>query len=146
MNRQISGRIGEKLAIDYLRNRGYRVITANYAVNGGELDVVAYKSGVLVFAEVKAKSDTEKGEPSTEITGDKKAALYSAATQFIRLNCKNGKVKTRLFGVPVNRRVKSYRLDLIEVLADGQRPKRLIHTKNIIKNGESANVVQQHKR
>lgn len=133
MNKQTSGRIGEQYAIDYLRKNGYIIVTANYTVRGGELDVVALKRGVLVFVEVKAKASTDKGEPATEITNAKTAALYRTAMQFIKHNGQDGKIRASLFGIPLYRRFRSIRFDLVELLVGERGIKRLIHTKNIIK-------------
>ena len=133
MNRQTSGRIGESLALDYLRKKGYSIVTSNYTVRGGELDAVVLKGGVLVFVEIKAKTSIKNGAPAKEITQAKKAALYRTAMQFIKLNGQNKKVKASLFGIPLYRRYRSIRFDLVEILIEGQGIKRLIHTKNIIK-------------
>lgn len=133
MNKQTSGRIGEQYAIDYLRKNGYIIVTANYTVRGGELDIVALKRGVLVFVEVKAKASTDKGAPATEITNAKTAALYRTAMQFIKHNGQDRKIRASLFGIPLYRRFRSIRFDLVELLLGERGIKRLIHTKNIIK-------------
>ncbi len=49
-----TGKLGEDLATQYLRDKGYRIIDRNYRKPWGELDIVAYaEDGTLVFVEVK---------------------------------------------------------------------------------------------
>ena len=49
------GMLGERIAISYLRKRGYRILDTNYENKIGEIDIVAKKSGVIIFVEVKAQ-------------------------------------------------------------------------------------------
>jgi len=48
------GDIGENLACEFLRRRGFEVIERNYLRKWGELDIVARKDGVIRFVEVKS--------------------------------------------------------------------------------------------
>lgn len=50
------GKKGEKKAEDYLKEHGYTVLYRNWRTRRGEIDIIAEKDGVLVFAEVKALS------------------------------------------------------------------------------------------
>lgn len=50
----ITGEIGEKLAADYLKKQGYKVLSRNFRTKFGELDIICKKGRVLVFVEVKA--------------------------------------------------------------------------------------------
>ena len=61
------GIFGEKIAENYLKKKGYQILDKNYSskfVSGpqrGEIDIVAKKSDVISFVEVKALEDS--GEP-----------------------------------------------------------------------------------
>ena len=46
------GRKGEALAAKYYMRRGYLLLNHNYRTRMGELDLVLYKDGQLIFAEV----------------------------------------------------------------------------------------------
>jgi len=51
------GQLGEELACNYLKRRGYRIIAQNYWKPFGELDIIAKAlNGRLVFVEVKTVS------------------------------------------------------------------------------------------
>lgn len=47
------GAIGENVAAEYLRRRGFSILARNVARKTGELDIVAEKDGALHFVEVK---------------------------------------------------------------------------------------------
>jgi len=51
---QQTGEIGEQEAVNYLINKGFNIIERNYTRKWGELDIVAEKSNVLHFIEVKS--------------------------------------------------------------------------------------------
>ena len=47
------GRLGERLAERHLTKTGYRVLDRNYRTREGEIDLIAFGGGTLVFCEVK---------------------------------------------------------------------------------------------
>ncbi len=57
------GRIGEELATKYLKSNGYNVLERNYRTNMGEIDIIAIKSNLLIFIEVKTRTSTYFGYP-----------------------------------------------------------------------------------
>lgn len=50
------GEIGENLAHKKLVNLGFKILCRNYTKQGGEIDIVAKKEGILHFIEVKSVS------------------------------------------------------------------------------------------
>lgn len=50
------GRLGEELALQYLERCGYQLIEMNYRKGRGEIDIIAIRDRLLVFAEVKTCS------------------------------------------------------------------------------------------
>lgn len=64
MNRQKAerrGRTAEWLAMAFLMCKGYRILGHRLRTPYGEVDVAAWKSGVLVIVEVKARSTYDAG-------------------------------------------------------------------------------------
>ena len=45
---------GEKIAAEYISDRGYEVLDRNYHTRYGEIDLVARDGDDLIFVEVKA--------------------------------------------------------------------------------------------
>lgn len=66
-----TGRLGEKLASEYLARKGYRIKERNFSTRKGEIDLVCYKGKTLVFVEVKAKIGHEFGEPEDMVDSKK---------------------------------------------------------------------------
>jgi putative endonuclease len=62
-SRVTTGRAAEEQAANYLLNLGYTIITRNYQIRGGEIDLVALDGDVLVFVEVRWRVD-DLGEES----------------------------------------------------------------------------------
>ena len=75
------GRRSEIMAIDYLRTLGYRIVTSAYRAKGGEVDIIAWDAGVLVFVEVKARQNTEPPEDSVGF--EKQKRVVRAAQVYI---------------------------------------------------------------
>jgi len=49
------GDIGEKIASEYLLDRGYKIIERNYQKTWGEIDLITKKLNIIVFCEVKTR-------------------------------------------------------------------------------------------
>jgi putative endonuclease len=54
--RKVIGRLGEKIAVQFLTRKGFTIIERNYRKPWGEIDIIAEKSGVIRFIEVKSVS------------------------------------------------------------------------------------------
>jgi|SRR3989338_5789327 len=55
------GDIGENIACDFLKNRGFEIVERNYLRKWGEIDIVAKKSNIIHFVEVKSVSGGVSG-------------------------------------------------------------------------------------
>ncbi len=86
------GRQGEELACRELRRRGYAILARGYRTRHGEIDIVAKDDGVLVFVEVKARSDQRFGGPLAAVTRLKQRKLTRMALDYLS--------RSRTVGVP----------------------------------------------
>ena len=80
----LSGVWGEVYAARYLRDNGFTIRTANYRTRLGEVDIVAVKDGVLIFAEVKTRSAGMIARPMESVDRQKQRKLTLAAQQYLR--------------------------------------------------------------
>lgn len=54
--RHETGKIGEEIAVAYLKQNGYQIIERNFECRQGEIDIIAKDKNDLVFVEVKTRS------------------------------------------------------------------------------------------
>lgn len=73
------GRIGEWIAMLYLMAKGYRVIGHRLRTPYGEVDIAAWKAGVLVIVEVKARKTYEAGAYALTPAGQDRIARAAQA-------------------------------------------------------------------
>jgi putative endonuclease len=83
MDRGSLGRDGEKRAVELLRRNGYTVLARNYRRRAGEIDIVAFEGGEIVFVEVKARSDDRLGSALEAVTPRKQRTIARVAGQFL---------------------------------------------------------------
>ena len=112
------GAIGEKLATDYLKKRGYKIIQRNFRCRDGEIHIIVQKGECLVFVEVRTKRSTAFGTPEESIGSFKKEKLISLANAYLQ-SCDN---------VPL-----SWRIDVVAVeLGPNNKVSRLEHIENAV--------------
>ena len=62
------GDIGENIACDFLKGKDFEIIERNYLRKWGEIDIIAKKSGMIHFIEVKSVSRaTTLDEPALRL-------------------------------------------------------------------------------
>lgn len=80
-NKRTIGTQTERIAADYLKEKGYTILEVNYRNRFGEIDIIAKQGETLVFAEVKFRSTETFGNPMEAVSYAKqrkisKTALY----------------------------------------------------------------------
>ncbi len=77
------GTKGEQLAAKFLKKRGYKILQRNYRRRNGEIDIVCYDHGTVVFVEVKTRYSDAYGPPELSVTEAKKRHIVKIASQYI---------------------------------------------------------------
>ncbi len=103
-NHIITGKIGENITINYLVNKGYRIIESNYRNSIGEIDIIAQDKNIIVFIEVKTSSSLRFGRPKERINFYKINKIKNVALCYLKQNKLYDKV--------------SIRFDCIEIVGD----------------------------
>ena len=80
---QARARFAEDLVAAWYVRAGYTIIARNWRCPRGELDIVAWRDGVLVVCEVKARRSTNFGDPFEAITPAKMQRLRRATAAFV---------------------------------------------------------------
>ena len=125
MKDRTTGSAGEKYAADYLRRRGYLIIAKNYAIVGGELDIVALRGRTLVFVEVKTRSSEKMGSASEAVNLRKQKCLKKAKSDFLSRFGKNSKVPHYFLNIRFLHKYSKCRFDIIEIYFSDGRVKAL---------------------
>ncbi len=100
---KIEGDGGEAKAAHFLEEKGYRILQTNFKTKFGEIDIVAFKDGVIVFVEVKNRSTLCYGRPIEAVDFRKQQKIRRVAEVYLS-------IKRKPYA--------DCRFDVIEVLGD----------------------------
>lgn len=76
-------RFGEDEACKFLKKQKLKIRDRNYAVRGGEIDIIAEDGNCVIFIEVKTRSDSKYAQPWENVRYKKIKNLKLAARQYI---------------------------------------------------------------
>ena len=77
------GRSGEEAATRYLSAQGYSIVARNLRTPVGEIDIIAQKSNVLIFIEVKTRRSFAFGTPQEAVGARKQRQIIRAAQWYL---------------------------------------------------------------
>ena len=80
------GSQGERIAADYLEDKGYQLLDTNYHTRYGELDLVMIEKDTIVFVEVKTRTSVAYGFPEESVTELKMEHLENAGLLWLQEN------------------------------------------------------------
>ena len=83
MSTKQDGDWGEALVEKYLSERGCRIVEREWRCRFGEIDLIAEKDGVLLFVEVKLRTNLQYGAPREYVTVKKQEKLRAAALLYL---------------------------------------------------------------
>jgi putative endonuclease len=103
------GDLGEAIAADFLERLGYTVVETKYEYGrAGEIDIVARDEDVLVFCEVKTRSNDHHGDPEYALTRLKQQQVRYLAKAYLYTH-----------GIDEQ----EVRFDVVAIMMDGRCPK-----------------------
>ncbi|MCF8259905.1 MAG: YraN family protein [Melioribacteraceae bacterium] len=114
MNNQEAGLLGENLAAKLIEEKGYKILERNYRFGKGEIDIIAKTENVLVFIEVKTRTNLEYGPPELAVTKSKQSQIRRIAQAYLNEN--NTDCESRL--------------DVIAILLKKDQPEYINHIEN----------------
>lgn len=115
------GRRGERYAKKHLSDLGMKYLTSNYSSEFGEIDLIFRDGEVLVFVEVKTRTQPTEDEllmrPAGAVTQKKRNSIRTTAQCYLR-NLKPLR--------PV------WRVDIVEVILDAKMsPRKITHMQGV---------------
>lgn len=84
MGRIDLGKKGEELAVEYLTQRGYKILERNFRTPIGEIDIIAKYKNFIVIIEVKRRISDNFGEPCLAVDFKKQEKLRRLALYYLK--------------------------------------------------------------
>jgi len=69
--------------VEYLSARGYAILARNVRTPHGEIDILARREQVLIFVEVKTRTNRKHGYPEEAVGARKQAHMLAAAEHYL---------------------------------------------------------------
>lgn len=93
------GRAGEEKAWEFMKGKGYELVSQNYRYKRAEIDLILKQDNLLVFAEVKARKNNRFGEPEDAVNQKKADLIIEAAENYIFENDWKGPVRFDIISI-----------------------------------------------
>jgi len=77
------GKEGEEIAVNFLVEKGYRILYRNFRYLKAEVDIIAEKDAIVVMVEVRARSNDQIIAIADTITKKKIKLLVAAADYYV---------------------------------------------------------------
>ena len=104
-----TGKLGEDIAVHYLKQNGNVILDRNFECRQGEIDIIALDKKEIVFIEVKTRTSNKYGAPSEAVNKIKqkhmlqtiKYYLYirNLSDEFIRIDVMEVYIKNNVYKV-----------------------------------------------
>ena len=112
-----TGQMGEAIAREYLKKKGYKILAQNFKTKYAEIDLIARQKNEMVFVEVRTKRGEIFGTPEESLNRKKMIKLRKNAWAYV------GRIGWQ----------GAYRLDAVcVVLKQDNSAQRINHYENIV--------------
>ncbi|MEA2344077.1 MAG: putative endonuclease, partial [Thermoanaerobaculia bacterium] len=110
----------------FYRLHGYRIVSRNVHLRGGEIDLVVARGRLLGFVEVKARQSITAGYGVDAVDRRKKLQLISLAEQYLTRHPHSGEVRHDIVSLFWNgwRFIVTHFPDAFRPVSDPRRPWR----------------------
>ncbi len=116
------GNWGERVARNFLVDKGYKVLETGFRSAWGEVDIVARDGDELVFVEVRTRRGTALGTPQESVTRAKAGRLIATAQSYMEEKGVTGA---------------DWRIDLVSIVLDNRgRVQELSHLAHAVESEE----------
>lgn len=117
-NKSNIGVLGEDIAIKWLKNKGFFIVTQNFKTYHGEIDIIAKKLNETYFIEVKSvdisRGTTGKISPKDNFTFAKSQKMIKAIEYYLIQNQIIQSFKTILLCIYIDTVSKKAKIEYIE--------------------------------
>ena len=78
------GQRGEQVAVDFLKDSGYSILSTNYCTKLGQIDIIAKEKDTICFVEVKTRRNQKFGQPDEKVITYKQHKISQVALMFLK--------------------------------------------------------------
>jgi len=115
-NNTLVGQQAEDHAVRFLESRGFEILDRNWRFQRAEIDIIARRTSIIHFIEVKSRRSVYFGEPETAVDLEKTARIIDAANAYMRTTGHDWAIQ----------------FDIIAIVLDGdQRPSVLKYLEDV---------------
>lgn len=107
------GKIGEEMALKFLKSLGYEVLELNWRYKKLEIDIIAKDGDVLVAVEVKTRKSDVFGAPDVFVDKKKQRFLIKAINEYVNQRQLENEI----------------RFDIVSVLYNNNNQEKVEHSK-----------------
>lgn len=86
VNKRKQGNNFEKIAADFLKEKGFSILDMNFYCKIGEVDIIARDNNYLCFIEVKYRKDSLKGDALEAVSYSKMRKICRVADYYMMKN------------------------------------------------------------
>ena len=94
-----TGNKGERLAAEFLQNKGFEILEKNYRFKHAEIDLIIKRDDWVIFIEVKTRTSTWFGEPEQFVGSHKASKMFEAAEEYIYATDWHGHIRFDIVSV-----------------------------------------------
>lgn len=77
------GFYGEDLSVEFLKERGYKILERNFTCSFGEVDIIALKNNIISFIEVKSRFTASFGKAKEAVTCYKQKKIIKVSKYYL---------------------------------------------------------------
>jgi len=94
-----TGKKGEEMAVAFLEKAGYQILETNWRHRRAEIDIIAKDGEILVFVEVKTRSDDFFGNPASFVTAKKESLMSDGANVYMEKIGHDWEIRFDIIGI-----------------------------------------------
>jgi putative endonuclease len=108
--KQLLGKGGEDLAVDFLKKNGFEILERNYRYGHKEIDIIGKDKNTIVFIEVKTGRSKNFGSPQEWVNLKKQKNIIEVAQDYIQKNdCRNFDFRFDVVAIELERRNRKFK-------------------------------------
>ncbi len=102
VHKKKSGDLAEKRACQFLKDKGLELITQNYRVASGEIDLIMRDKNEVIFVEVRSRAKNEYGTAIESVNKNKQRKILETSLLFLQERRWLDKVNCRFDVIGIN--------------------------------------------